>query len=365
MHATREDLVCPVSRSPLSLTRCDDWVHRQSAQALGSGPFTPIGLTEHMMVRADQRVAYPVVDGTPVLLATEAFGLRDAGVGGSVEDPIYAEAYQEMALYGAKAAAQSEALSTNAALAFLRRVAADPLREADRFPEPRSVWFTGIPTIAAQHRCYSFLAPVKDQTVLQLGGSGLHAVLLLLAGARRAVVVSPVLEELHLAILMAREVGVAESLTAVGGVAERLPVADGAIDRVYSGSSIHHTVTSQSFGELRRVLRPGGRAASVDVWKAPLHGVGTRVFGKRGGNRFCRPLDPNRLKPLYAAFPDADVAFHGALARYPLVLLVRAGVFPTPRLAWTLAAAEDRLARRSAWMRRQSSLVSLCLTRGT
>jgi len=52
----------------------------------------------------------------------------------------------------------------------------------------------------------------------------------------------------------------------VRGVGERLPLADGAFDFVYGAYMLHYIRDLAAlFGECRRVLRPGGRAAFITV----------------------------------------------------------------------------------------------------
>lgn len=353
---------CPITGQSLHLQDAAAWCSAEGPrpESLGRGVFTPIGLDavgRPVAVTDDGSIAYPVLDGVPVLLATEAYG-RGRTERFDVAGPHYAEAYAETELYSAMAAAHDE--GDGRSMEHLVRV--DAQLRAGRlpvagFPSPPTTWLEPGSTIGAQHECFAHLAPVADTTVLQIGGTGSHAVLFLLAGAARAVVVSPVVEELRQARRLADRVGVSGRLGVVGGVAEALPLADVCVDRVYSGSSMHHTVTADALAQISRVLRDDGRFASVDVWKAPLHGVGTRVFGKQGGNPHCHPLDPARVEPLHEVFVDATVSFHGAIARYPLAVMNRIGRRPSRATSWRLASAEDALAARSSFVRRQSSLV--------
>jgi uncharacterized protein YbaR (Trm112 family)/SAM-dependent methyltransferase len=362
MAALNSVLICPITGSRLVATPREAWEHGSGSRCVGIGPFDPIGLTDELAVSEDQQIAYPIVDGIPVLLGPEAFQPSAATETHeiSVEEPIYAEAYQEMALYGSMATARIQQLEDSAELNSLRKVASDRERLNASFPHPTRLWFGAASTVGAQKRCFSFLAPIEEETVLQVGGTGSHALLLLLAGAERAVLVSPVLDELHLARDLASALGLADALRVVGGVAERLPLEEASFTRAFCGSSLHHTVTSTSFAELARVLKDGGRAASVDVWNAPLHGIGTRFFGKVGGNPYCRPLDTERIAPAFDFFSSVDVDYHGAVARYPIAILNRAGIRLRPSLAQRVADAEDRLAGRSEFLRRHASLVSLC-----
>lgn len=356
---------CPITGQSLCLADASTWWSDGSDEpvALGVGRFTPVGLVgpdRSVAVTTDATIAYPVLDGIAVLLPTEAFG-RGRSERFDVADARFAEAYAEAELYSAMAV-DADTSTDGRSMAHLVRVDA-ALRggRLDRagFPSPPTDWLEAGSTISAQHECFTHLAPAVDTTVLQIGGTGSHAVLFLLAGAAHAVVVSPVVEELRQARRLADRVGVSDRLEVVVGIAEMLPLADAAVDRVYSGSSIHHTVTADALSQIARVLSDTGRFASVDVWKAPLHGAGTGLFGKQGGNPHCRPLDPSRVQPLHEVFDDAEVSFHGALARYPLAVLDRFGRRPSRSLSWRLATAEDALAARASILRRQSSLVVL------
>ena len=296
-----------------------------------------IGITDLMVQVADGSAAYPVVDGIPVLMSTERLASERVEI--QVAGTNFEEAYQEQKLYTELA---SSVLGSSArGLEEVRRVVetADP----SRFPEPPESWFGGGSTAGAYLKAMRHLAPVADCTVLQIGGVGTHALKLLHAGAERALIVSPVIGELVEGRAIAAEVGLADRATFVGGVAEQLPIADSSIDRVYSGSSIHHTDTSQSFAEISRVLSPLGRWASVDVWKSTFHDVGTRLFGKCHGNPYCHPLSPVRIAPAKDAFDDCVASFHGGTVRYPLAVAERAGFRPDAKLGIQLASIEDKI----------------------
>ena len=63
------------------------------------------------------------------------------------------------------------------------------------FPEPRDVWIDATYDGAAQYDSYTYIAPVAGKRLLQLGGSGLHAIKAIRAGAREAWLLTPVLDE--------------------------------------------------------------------------------------------------------------------------------------------------------------------------
>ena len=64
----------------------------------------------------------------------------------------------------------------------------------------------------------------------------------------------------------AREMGLAETVEVRDGRAEKLPVGDASIDVVISNGVINLTPDKHvAFGEIARVLKPGGRLYLADV----------------------------------------------------------------------------------------------------
>ncbi len=107
------DLVCPRTKLPLSLATRGN-VERQLYPARCSSP-EPFGVTADVLVTPDQQSAYPIVDGVPILLAPELLTASDKARSFNLDDPRYAEAYEEMRHYTAVAAAQESDLErTNA-----------------------------------------------------------------------------------------------------------------------------------------------------------------------------------------------------------------------------------------------------------
>jgi hypothetical protein len=333
---------------------------RMGPETVGSGLFGPrllgtpaasLGPTERVLSIEGEPAGYPIVDGIPVLMRTERLSPtpEDVQVGGT----HFAESYQEQKLYASLA---NSTLGTRS-LAEVRRVV--ELAEPAAFPEPAQHWFGGGTTGAAYMSAMRWLAPVADQVVLQIGGVGTHALKLLHAGASFALVVSPVVQELVVGQAIAQQLGLDNRVAFVGGVAEELPIADSCVDRIYSGSSLHHTNTMRAMPELQRVLGTDGRWATVDVWKSSFHSAGTRMFGKCHGNPYCHPLDDERISPVFAAFPDAQAEFFGGSLRYGLAVAERVGLRANACQGMRLAKVEERIPL-GRLERRLSSLV--CLT---
>jgi SAM-dependent methyltransferase len=213
------------------------------------------------------------------------------------------------------------------------------------FPEPRELWIDSRHEFAAQLAAYRFIAPVSGRVALQLGGSGLHAVKFLLAGASQGWLCSPVEGELRFGLALAEYAGVSDRFRAVNGCGESIPFADGEMDVVYSGGSLHHMDVARAIEEIRRVLRPGGLFSAIDPWAAPGYHLGTRVFGKREPDVHCRPLTTERLKGV-ASLPGFGLEKYGVLFRYPTIAMDRLGVRVSRRGAWAVADLDERVRRR-------------------
>jgi uncharacterized protein YbaR (Trm112 family) len=101
-------LVCPSSKQalrevPLAVAR--DAVAGGSPLVpadRGSGP-PAVGETPSVLLRDDGAVAFPVLDGTPVLMWPEVLTAPARPVTVDLRVPRYAEAYAEMGYYGDKA----------------------------------------------------------------------------------------------------------------------------------------------------------------------------------------------------------------------------------------------------------------------
>ncbi|HLZ72531.1 MAG TPA: methyltransferase domain-containing protein [Dehalococcoidia bacterium] len=371
-------LVCPLTRQPLRLLPAVALSAGRDAQGalqlLRDGEPLPAAPTERVLLREDGRVAYPVVDGIPLLLGPEAIAVAPAAAGRvpAVATPAapvlpaggrYAEAYAEMAHYNAVAAAHRRALAGSAVAASVAPARRASAADRRTFPDPALRWLDLLYDLPAQHRAYRHLAPLAGRRLLQAGGSGVQAVVLLLAGAAEAWLASPMLDELRLANALAESVGVADRLFCVAAIGEELPFMAESFDGAFCPGSLHHMDTAAALPEFARVLRPGGRFAACEPWRAPLYGLGTRLFGKVEPGVHCEVFTAPRLRPLFTAFPGARVEHHGALTRYPLVALQKFGLRPGRRLAWAIARADDGVCSRLPWLARQGSSLALLGTR--
>ena len=343
---TLNGFTCPLTQRSLYEVSLDEARHTIAAgRPLASrrtGP-RPVGETPLVLLRDDAQAAFPVVDGVPVLLAPEIL-TRDPSqfdLAGS----HYAEAYSEIGFYDAAAADLAEQIQRDS----LAVSDAESIRWLDRlhktqtdraaFPLPRELWLSSRMDLGSEWDCYSHISPAADQSVVQLGGTGTAAIGLLLAGAANASLLTPMLGEARLARALAQAVGV--HIRCVIGIAEEIPLPTASADIAYSAGSLHHMTTNKAFPEIARVLRPGGRFAAVEPWRAPLYDVGTRLFGKREANAFCRPLTAERLRPLADAFSSSRIVQHGTLTRYPMLALEKLGARFSLSTAWRVTKFDD------------------------
>ena len=317
-----------------------------------------------VLLRADGRVAYPVVDGVPVLLAPEALVADSEREPFVVGDERYVEAYDEMGFYNASAAATISAVAVSPEAKWLTSALAATARERRTFPEPRARWIHLLFEAVAQYDAYTHVAPLAGKRVLDLGGRGVEGLKMLLAGAAETWHVSPMLDELRFSHGLAAHVGLAERFHRVAAVGEELPFEDGTFDVVFTSGSLHHTVTELSLAECARVLRPGGRFAAVEPWKGRLYRLGIGVFGKREAVG-CVPLTPERAAPLFTAFNRARVVHHGALTRYPLLALFAVGLRPPDAFVWWVTRLDDAISRVVPPLSRAGTAVALLGLRGS
>jgi SAM-dependent methyltransferase/uncharacterized protein YbaR (Trm112 family) len=356
-------VVCPLSKQPLReapLAEVErDIAHGAPLQEPRPTGFQPVGRTATVLVREDGQGAYPVRDGFAVLRAPEM--LTPPGVERAVDVTVapYAEAYSEMPYYDRQGQAAAAAVTSSTAWRDMRRFIDITERERAAFPDPPFSWLDAKYELGAQYDAFRHLRPLEGARVLQLGGSGLHAVRFLLAGAREAWLASPMTGELAFATALARECGVADRLHCVAALAEELPFTGGSFDAVYSQGCVHHWVLPLAGPECIRVLRIGGRFAAVEPWRGPFYGVGTKVVGKRDRNVKCVVLTADRVTDPFSQFDELRIVHHGALTRYPLLGMKKAGIKLSRRAVWRISRVDDAISDVIPRLRNAGSSVAI------
>jgi ubiquinone/menaquinone biosynthesis C-methylase UbiE/uncharacterized protein YbaR (Trm112 family) len=370
------DLVCPVTLQRLQLVPLAEARARIAgggplATRSGASPAVPTGETDPVLLREDQTIAYPVVAGIPVLMAPEALRNPRAPEAVDLTAPQYAEAYLEMEFYNAVGRKQAQALRApgaslaaqgSEALQHIERLRSRPARERENFPEPAKVWLHSRMDLQSEWDCYRHLGSVAGQRVLQLGGTGTVALAMLLAGAAEAILLTPMIGEAQSAIEVAKIIGVEDRFRCVIAVAEEIPLADASVDAAFSGGCVHHMRTNIAFPAIARVLRPGGRFAAIEPWRAPFYALGTKLLGKREANPFCRPMTPARVAPLFDCFAKARYELHGTLTRYPMLGLQKFGLLTPLDRAWWIGRVDDRISSLLG-LRRFGSGIALLATK--
>lgn len=359
-------LVCPATKQPVRMVDSVALgLDLRPATQMKRGAVIEARFVEPVqmvMLRDDRRAAYPVVRGVPIMLVPEMLSIGTPPPVIDLDDPKYAEAYDERDYYEATATEFINGLPTSQLYRLVKRVR-DSQRAGSRFPNPQGIWLDATYDCIAQWRAYKYLAPLDGKVVLQLGGSGAAAVVFLLGGADSAWLLTPMPAEALMAKALAKAAGVEGRLECVVGVAEELPFDAASFDVVYSGGCIHHTVTGDALPEVSRILRDGGRFAAIDPWRAPLYALGTRLLGKREPQVSCRPLTRARVAPMAAAFAQSTVSLHGALTRYPLIALSKAGVRVSLTTAFRIMTFDELLSGRAKALRRFGSSVALLATK--
>jgi uncharacterized protein YbaR (Trm112 family)/SAM-dependent methyltransferase len=353
-----ELLACPVTRLPLKET---DWQSALAALSSNSVQLARGGnatneAADRVLLREDNGGAYPVVGGIPILMAPEMRVPRDRAVSIDINADPYREAYEEMDYYNTQAARKQLDVTQSDAYHFVKQAV-----DAGEFLQPG--WLEATYDVASQADAYRHVAPLEGTRVLLLGGTGIHGVKFLIAGAREVWLATPMLGEAIFAHELAAAFGLRERLNGVVGIAEELPFRDGSFDRVFASACIHHTITHLAFPEIKRVLRSGGRFATFEPWRGPLYGIGTKVLGKRERGVNCRPMEPTRVESLFRTFKSAQVMHHGTFTRYPLLALSKFGVRVKAKTVERITALDDRIASVNPSLKNQGSSVALLATK--
>lgn len=365
MTGLETHLCCPTSNCELlsmTLAEAESLLGSTLRPARRSGSKSlPIGPTEHVLMRNDLTGAYPVLpDGIAVLIAPEILVPEGSQVEFDLTSPIYAEAYAEMGHYDGYALESQSQMAVGGVPSEFQKILdiPDEARRAS-FSSGSLFWVDSIYDCLSQMDCYAAMGDVGGRTVAQLGGSGSHAVKFLLAGAAQAYLIAPMVEELRLARSLAQACGVSERLVTLAAVAEELPVASGTFDAIYSGGCLHHMETPVAAPEIARTLRPEGVFASAEPWRAVLYGIGIRMFGQRERGAACSPLTERRVAPLSKVFDNVLVTHHGALSRYPALVLGKSRVPLTKEQLLPIFRLDDRWSAHVPALARQGSSVSV------
>jgi SAM-dependent methyltransferase/uncharacterized protein YbaR (Trm112 family) len=362
----------PLGRQPLGAARARIARGETLATRVHAGRGrAPIGETPEVLLRSDARVAYPIVDRVPILLGPEVLSDPRAPPRFELAASHYAEAYSEMQFYDAVAAREVEQIRAVASLTDVPSEGVQGLGRLQRlsateradFPNPAERWLLARMDLGSEWDCYAHLAPVQNKYLVQLGGTGVVAMSLLLAGAARTVLLTPMLGEAQVALELARVLGVAERFSCFVGVAEEIPLPEATVDGAFSGGCVHHMTTARAFPEIARILRPGGRFAAIEPWRAPCYALGTALFGKREANPFCRPLTRERVAPLFDAFSHAKYVQHGTLSRYPMLALEKLGAHFPLSAAWNVGRLDDWLCSLVPGLRGLGSGVAVLATK--
>jgi len=157
------------------------------------------------------------------------------------------------------------------------------------------------------------LGDIRGLRVLDCGcGHGMASVVLARRGGRvTAFDLSPwYLDE---AGQRARANGVAEEIAFVRAAGERLPFAACSFDRVWGNAILHHLDLEEALPELRRVLRPGGRAVFCEPWGGNALLEWARRWAPYPGKDRSpdeRPLTTQQLGLVRRYFPTLQVHAH-------------------------------------------------------
>lgn len=341
-------LRCPESGQALRLENLDSFeaITGSEVVALRSNDLDKgdemFGPTRTVLVRDDNERAYPIVDDIPILLVPEVLGAIDRRQNFDLGEAKYSEAYAEMGQYNRVAAMEADDITNSSSFKIVQLVA--DATETDRlnFPNPRSVWLDATYDCAGQFDAYEYIKPIQGKRVIQLGGKGTHAVKFALGDAFEAFSLTPMLGEAQCGRSIARATGVEDRFCPVVAVAEEPPFADRVFDAAYTGGCLHHMVTEVAIPQIVRILREGGRFASIDMWKAPLYTLGTKVLGKREPGIHCKPLTKERVAPLSKYFSSSEIVQHGSLTRYPLLALQKFGHSSELETVWKINLIDDK-----------------------
>ena len=153
-------------------------------------------------------------------------------------------------------------------------------------------------TIFPLEYAYHLLGDARGKIVLEYGsGDGVNTVALAKRGAKvKALDISPDLIEIARQRLEANQI--TGDVEFIVGSAHEIPLPDESVDVVFGIAILHHLDLAQSAREVRRVLRPGGRA----IFQEPMRN--SRLL------KFVRKLIPYQapdVSPFERPLTDAEL----------------------------------------------------------
>lgn len=365
-HGSVDLLICPTTKLGLELVtleaaeaRLNGQLHPRADSLNAKGKISkPAGPTPLILLREDLECAYPVVDGIPILLAPEALTVGEERAEFDLTDARYAEAYEEMEFYNDAASTAIRKLEHGGAEAILPNELAASEAERNSFPAPWYRWVDTVHDSAALWDAYIHLGDLKNRRVLQLGGSGTHAMKFAMAGAAESWLITPMSGEASVARGLAESAGLGDRFRCVVAIAEELPIRSETFDAVFAGGCLHHMQTDLALPETARVLRHGGRFAAVEPWRAPLYALGTRILGQRE-DAYCTPLTAKRVEPMAKQFSTSVFIQHGTITRYAFLALGKVGINVSKYLPWHVGKIDDAICSIIPGMRRMGSSIAV------
>jgi SAM-dependent methyltransferase len=155
---------------------------------------------------------------------------------------------------------------------------------------------------------FAELGDVRGLSVLDYGcGHGMAAVVLARAGA---CVTAFDLSSGYVEEASARAQANKAKINFVQANGEHLPFADGSFDRIWGCAILHHLDLPRAAAELRRVLKPSGRAVFCEPWAGnPLLNFARQRLPYPGKHRTPDeiPMTHEQFQELKAVFPGAKL----------------------------------------------------------
>jgi hypothetical protein len=141
-----------------------------------------------VLVCDETKKAYPIVDEVPILIEPEALSCDRSVQNIDITNEKYAESYQESEHYNTVAKKSIGNVESSSAYTDLRSALAATKQDCKSFPYPIDVWIgqKAVASSLARVDAYSHLKPLDGACILEIGGSGVQAIKMLLAGARVA-----------------------------------------------------------------------------------------------------------------------------------------------------------------------------------